>query len=326
MIEIYFKAILDNSPESIVLIGKNHEVLAFNKTIREVLYQYHNREIKEGDFYYPDFVVEDSRKLYLEAYQSAINGTPFCVQHLTENDAISYWFEYKLQPVYYENELLGVTLSANNITKQKEAELEIIDLSKKFKAILDNTDESIILLDLNYKIMAINQIALRTVPHDSSQETLIGRDVRDFIPDKDNLFYDYYSRAVNRESTSVEIPYQNVTKDLIWYQTTFNPVYDENKQLIGVSVFAKDITEAKRKDNLISEQNTKLKDIAWQQSHIIRAPLARIMGIIYSLTNDDFEEEDRNYLYKAILDSSNELDNAIKNIVDKTKKPKPDEG
>src|SRR6218665_2590163 len=143
MLATYFRAILDNSPESIVLMGKNHEVLAFNKTIREVLFEYHNREIKEGDLYYPDFVVEASQELYLQAYQSAMNGIPFYVQHLTENENVAYWFEYKMQPVYYQNELLGATLSANNITKEKEAELKIVDLSKKFKAILDNTDESI---------------------------------------------------------------------------------------------------------------------------------------------------------------------------------------
>lgn len=41
----YLKAILDNSPESIVLIGKNHEILAFNKTIQMVLEQYFGKKL-----------------------------------------------------------------------------------------------------------------------------------------------------------------------------------------------------------------------------------------------------------------------------------------
>jgi PAS domain S-box-containing protein len=133
MIGKYFRAILDNTPESIVLIGKNHQVLAFNKTMRDVLLQYHNREIKEGDLYYPDFVIEPNRQLYLEAHESAINGVPFYVQNLTKNENVSYWFEYKVNPVYDEAELLGVTLSAKNITSEKEAELTLRQSEEKYR-------------------------------------------------------------------------------------------------------------------------------------------------------------------------------------------------
>jgi two-component system, sporulation sensor kinase E len=261
MIEKYFKAILDNSPESIVLIGKNHEVLAYNKTIKDVLFQYFNREIKEGDFYYPDFVVEPNQKLYLEAYNSAIRGQPFWVQNLTKNENISYWFEYKMQPVYDENELLGVTLSAKNITTEKEAELKIIDLSEKLKAILDNTDESIILLDLNYKILAINKIATNTIKHDTNTGTILGRDFREFITDKSNLFYEYYPKAINGENSLIEIPYQNTLGELLWYQTKFNLVYDQNKQPIGVSIFAKDISEKKILELSLKESEERFRKI-----------------------------------------------------------------
>lgn len=446
MIGKYFQAILDNSPESIVLIGKNHEVLAYNKTIKEVLLQYFNREIKEGDFYYPDFVVESNQKLYLDGFESAINGIPFYVQNLTENENVSYWFEYKVIPVYNEKELLGVTLSAKNITTEKEAELKIIDLSEKLRAILDNTDESITLLDLDYKILAINQIAATTIKYNTKLDTFIGIDFRDFIADKDNLFYEYYPKVAKGESALIEISYQNTLGELIWYQTKFNPVYDQNKVQIGVSIFSKNITEKKnleqalqeseerfrkitalapigilitntkfeinyanvcvknmleytddelyshsinqiihnfeisneykirvddlnidietpifnqeqfialtknkdrlniilssslffnqnkkyyifiiqditelsQKDNLIALQNTKLRDIAWHQSHIIRAPLARIMGLIGLLENNYVEKKERSLFYQLILDSSHELDKVIHDIVNKT--------
>jgi len=447
-IEKYFKAILDNSPESIVLIGKNHEVLAYNKTIKDVLFQYFKREIKEGDFYYPDFVIESKQRLYLEAYHSAMNGKPFHVQALTENENVAYWFEYKMQPVFDEDGLLGATLSARNITVEKEAELSIIDLSEKLKAILDNTDECIILLDLNYKILAINSIAINTIIHNTHLDTFVGKDFRTLMAGKSALFYEYYLKAVNGESSLTEISYQNVLGELLWYQTKFNSVYDKNNQQIGVSIFSKDITEKKKlelslkeseekfrkitalapvgifitnskfdinytnlaaknilgynddelntlsithiisnfkisnkhklkvddlkedievpifnqekfvavtknnatinillssnsffsqnqqfyifiiqditdinlKENLIAEQNDKLRDIAWYQSHIIRAPLARIMGLTSLFENNFVDDKDYDFFLKAIFDSSKELDKVIQNIVDKTKK------
>ncbi|TGK99064.1 PAS domain S-box protein [Leptospira levettii] len=445
MIEQYFRAILDNSPENIVLLGKNHEVLAFNQTIQNVLYEYHNVQLQVGDLYYPKFVIEENRDLYLEAFQSAINGKPFTTQNYTSNEKVSLWFEYKMQPVYIENNLLGVTLTAKNITAEKEAELKIIDLSEKLKAILDNTNESITLLDLNYKILAINEIGAKTLTKNTNSNTYIANDFREYIPDKGNLFYQYYQKATRGEKNSIEIPYQNFKGESIIYQTTFNPVYDRNQIQIGVSIFAKDITEKKRlegslleseekfrkitelapvgiiitDDNLnisyantyvkkllgytmdelmvlnianiiqniviknneyievddldfrindiifdqenfvairkdkqvnniilssniiinqnkggyififqdvtgiksknatIEEQNKKLRDIAWYQSHVIRSPLTRIMGLIALLEETKLSKEEIDYCYQSILDSAHELDDVIHKIVKK---------
>lgn len=444
----YFKAIFNNTPVSLVLIGKNHEVLAFNKAISEVLFKYFQREIKEGDFYYPDFVVESNQPLYLEAFQSAIHGKPFFVQSLTGNEKFSNWFEYKMQPVYDDdNVLLGVTLSAKDITIEKEAQLSIDDLTEKLKAVLESTDVSITLLDLDYKILAINEVAAITAEQNTNLEAYVGRDFRDLVPDRSNMFYEYYPRAVKGEDCSVEISYVNTRNEDIWYQTKFNPVYDQKRQQMGVSIFAKDITDKKNleislqaseerfrkitniapvgilitnrdyaidyanlfaknmlgyqrdelnnlsitqvienfdisnenkllidnldmdietpifqqeqfvgvtksgghinvllssssfftpkgifyvfiiqditdinnKENIIAEQNTKLRNIAWYQSHIIRAPLARILGVIDLMQNHSLDEKEKAYLYQAIVDSSMELDRVIHDIVGRTK-------
>lgn len=272
----FLNAIIDNSPESIVLIGKNHEILAFNKTIKEVLSKYHNKEIKEGDFYYPDFVVQDNQDLYLTAFKSAIAGKPFLVQNLTKNENESLWFEYKMLPVYEDEELIGVTLSARNITPEKEAEIKIVELSKKFKAILDNTEDSITLLDTDYKILALNQVAEKNIRHNTQLNYFIGRDFRDFIPDKENPFYQNYPKALNGETSTIEIAYKNIHNELLWYQTVFNPVYDTECKLMGVSIFAKDITRQKNLEQSLIDSEKRFQKI------ISLAPV----GII--ITNEAF--------------------------------------
>jgi two-component system, sporulation sensor kinase E len=79
-----------------------------------------------------------------------------------------------------------------------------------------------------------------------------------------------------------------------------------------------DITDINQKDDLIAEQNAKLKDIAWYQSHITRAPLARIMGLVALLEDDNIDENEITFLHKEILGSSHELDKVIHDIVGKT--------
>ena len=68
--------------------------------------------------------------------------------------------------------------------------------------------------------------------------------------------------------------------------------------------------------NEIESQNTKLKDIAWIQSHIVRAPLTNILGLIKLIneTNSVNDTELLNHLNQSVL----ELDNSINEIVNKT--------
>lgn len=92
---------------------------------------------------------------------------------------------------------------------------------------------------------------------------------------------------------------------------------DENKrgvQMIGV---LRDLTERLNYIADIEKQNQKLLEIAWMQSHQVRAPLARIMGLVELVKNNPIDSESKQLL--ALLSSSaNELDFVIKTISEKT--------
>src|ERR1700761_2025964 len=68
----------------------------------------------------------------------------------------------------------------------------------------------------------------------------------------------------------------------------------------------------------LEEQNKKLKEISWMQSHIIRAPLARIMGLLPLINNVKEDKEGRDEMIAYLMESANELDGVIRDIVDKT--------
>jgi len=64
----------------------------------------------------------------------------------------------------------------------------------------------------------------------------------------------------------------------------------------------------------IQEQNKALKDIAWIQSHVVRAPLARMMAAISLFEIGKAKNMDQTKINKIILDSANELDEIVKDI------------
>ncbi len=79
---------------------------------------------------------------------------------------------------------------------------------------------------------------------------------------------------------------------------------------------ATDVTERLNYIKAIEAQNEKLKEISWIQSHIIRAPLARIMGLIEIFKGLEVDCEEKKQLLEYLLLSANELDDVIMNITD----------
>lgn len=67
----------------------------------------------------------------------------------------------------------------------------------------------------------------------------------------------------------------------------------------------------------IEKQNEILKEITWIQSHVVRAPLSRIMAITNLLKENDNNDEEKTFLIENMIISSNELDDIIKEIVTK---------
>jgi PAS domain S-box-containing protein len=81
---------------------------------------------------------------------------------------------------------------------------------------------------------------------------------------------------------------------------------------------ANDVTERLNYIKAIEQQNEKLREISWIQSHIVRAPLARIMGLIHVIKDMKENSGEKSETLDYIILSANELDEAIRNITDKT--------
>lgn len=86
-----------------------------------------------------------------------------------------------------------------------------------------------------------------------------------------------------------------------------------------------DVTERANHVQAIENQNTRLKEIAWIQSHVVRAPLARLMGLVSLLKMDEGPAaEDAVFMLDNVMISAQELDDIINKIVQKTQQVFPE--
>jgi signal transduction histidine kinase len=127
----------------------------------------------------------------------------------------------------------------------------------------------------------------------------------------------HYNRAFSGERFSIQEE-ETTERGLRYSMYTFNPILDEAGQISGVACYARDVTERTRHLKAIEEQNRQFREISWLQSHAVRAPLARILGLIDLLKHDKDPAVSQKQLIDFLVQSAIELDGVITEISTKT--------
>lgn len=138
------------------------------------------------------------------------------------------------------------------------------------------------------------------------KEELVNQSIKTIFKDEESIF--------DNHQTIITQTHQKKNKEKIIAEVKYNKIIHNNKE--AIIIVSNDITKSIEHLNKIENQNEKLKDIAWIQSHIVRAPLTNILGLI-KLINETESVNDKELLHH-LNQSILQLENSINEIVNKT--------
>jgi hypothetical protein len=208
-----------------------------------------------------------------------------------------------------------------DITESKKAQVALEESIKRYNLISKATHDSIWDLDLNTGKLIQNE-------NDKDLPQLISysqseSDWKNLIhPDDNGDFLKTQELALqNPQAHYWEHEYRmlNQIGKFIFVNSKGYIVRDGSGKAIRLIGASQDISERMTHLKAIEAQNKQLQEIAWIQSHIVRAPLARIMGLIDLLKVDDGLPKDVKELLGHVLNSAEEFDEIIKTISNKSK-------
>jgi PAS domain S-box-containing protein len=185
-----------------------------------------------------------------------------------------------------------------NIIKIKESEQLYNDLFQL-------SPQPIFVIDAEtFQILDINKACEKL--YEFKKEELLNNSIKTIFSDEESIF--------DNHETIITQTHQKKNKEKIITEVKYNKIIHNNKE--AIIIVSNDITKSIEHLKEIENQNEKLKDIAWIQSHIVRAPLTNIIGLlkIINETNTVTDNELLNYLNQSVL----ELENSINEIVEKT--------
>lgn len=95
-------------------------------------------------------------------------------------------------------------------------------------------------------------------------------------------------------------------------------IFDQDDKPVRMIGSMQDITEYVQQVKEIEEQNVRLRQISWIQSHKVRGPLARIMGITSLLKESNLSNEEKKEFTDDLMIVAKELDRVVEQIVHET--------
>jgi PAS domain S-box-containing protein len=231
-----------------------------------------------------------------------------------------HWFESILTDLRHDPAVQGVVLNSRDVTER-------IQMEKKIRESLDHyhsraTAPSDAIYDWN---LTTNELrwsrGLKEVFGHEESSAMLTEPWFDLVhPEDRERVAAAIAECLETRATKWKVEYRFRAADRN-YRFVLDRgffIYDDDgvpQRMIGA---LKDVSQRVNYICSIDGLNTRLGEISWMQSHVVRAPLARILGLSELLRYNEGEITQKELL-SLLTDSANELDEIIRNILQQTK-------
>ncbi|MGA9326234.1 MAG: PAS domain S-box protein [Salegentibacter sp.] len=231
------------------------------------------------------------------------------------------WIETMATDLTGDPAIGGIIANSRDITEFVKQEQKLMDSVKRYETVSKATSDLITDYDVERDIMVYSDALFEMFGYSEKEVENSGAWWNERVHPEDRETVQYRVNGFYRiGSKNLQIEYRfrcadGSYKHILDRSYLITDKHGIPKRVIGSM---QDITERKNYVKAIECSNKRLKEIAWTQSHVVRAPLAKVMGLVDLLKNHRDNLDDVDEILENILSSSEELDAIIRKIATKT--------
>jgi PAS domain S-box-containing protein len=313
-----FKALVQEGSEFIAIADSEERFIYVSPTYKrlgldpeEMLGKYMFETLHEAD-----------RKRVREVFRTlkpdeSVRIPPF--RRIDYNQVV-HWFETIITDLRHDPAVNGVVLNSRDVTERIQMEKKIRESLDHYNSKDGATLDAVYDWDLIENELRWSKGLKEVFGHEQSAD-LLKESWFDLVhPEDRERVAAAIAESLQARETKWKIEYRFRAADRN-YRFVLDRgffIYDNDgvpQRMIGA---LRDVSQRVNYTCSIDGLNTRLGEISWMQSHVVRAPLARIMGLSELLRYNEGEITQKELL-SLLTDSANELDEIIRNILQQTK-------
>ena len=227
----------------------------------ETIYGYTVKEFYDNPNLWLEVVVDEDKQTILRNNDAMYMGEAFSHEYrIRRKDGSIRWIESRLTPTLDRNgQLMRLDGTSADITKRKEAEIALRDSEVKFRYLIGNTADAIMIRDEDNTIVYCSDSTYGVIgyrPHE-----VIGKKTLDDIhPDDLERVLNHRSVVLENAGKPIKLVYRRMRKDgiYIWCEGSSTNLLHQ-PEVRGIVVNFRDITEMKEAELALKASENKFR-------------------------------------------------------------------
>jgi diguanylate cyclase (GGDEF)-like protein/PAS domain S-box-containing protein/putative nucleotidyltransferase with HDIG domain len=249
--QILLQSSLESTKDILIIsLDRDYKYLYFNKTHQNDMVSAYNTQINVGDCIFDHMTNKNDIERIKANYDKALSGTAHTTLEKYGDKVVSY-YETKFNPIHnLQGKIIGLTVFAENVTKRIDMEKTIISNEKRYRGLIDNLKEGVVVHAPDTKIISCNLKASEMLGISIDELTGKFSNNLDFNFVCENLdkmkVKDYPVNLIKSNNSPIKDQILGIQQkdenNLLWVQVNGIPVLSTDGTLEEIVISFKDIT------------------------------------------------------------------------------------
>jgi PAS domain S-box-containing protein len=316
-----FRSLIEHSADAIMVVDENSVPVFASDSLYRIMGQTPEEVlgIRTLNYVHPD----DKERLEQHVQNVIDNpGKPISIVYRRiKKDGTVIWCDGVAINFLDDPAIRGIVVNFRDITERVKAEQALRDSENRFRSLIENSSDVIVVADKDMNIVFISDSVLRFTGFKPGE--IIGLKSMHFShPEEKDRVREFINNVKNTPGIPQKIVYRTLKKDgsVIWCErVSTNLLHDP--AINGIVSNFRDITEQYKYEQALEASNETLKKtnleldrFVYSVSHDLRAPLSSILGVI-EFAETETDEQSMLELLGMLKSSVKKLDGFVLDIL-----------
>lgn len=328
-----FTSIIEDADANILLLDEDFRIISLNPGFYWIFLENYGIDLKKSSSILDSMELVNPRlaQVWRQRCLSVIHGDSFKVEETYEIDGRKFHWEIYFKKIQHQDRFI-ISVFSRDITLRNAYQKRILENEANLRSILNTIENSIWLINTRFELIDFNKEFYRSHKLAFGIRLEKGRNILELVPEQmpeiRNQWRDRYENGLRGRPGKYFDTYL-LGEDLKTYEIKTYPIV-ENGKVTGLTIYSRDITQQKKTEDILKEQNEELTKInseldrfVYSASHDLRAPLMSVKGLLNMIKVDP--EKGNTIKYMELIEKSvTKLDSFISDIIQYSKNSRID--